>query len=80
MGAPVDDFAERRRVEPAAARMARVFQHGKAQLDFSIGQRLRLCARARVCRELESRSVQSPVVGAADLLDDPQSILGEAIP
>ena len=80
MGVPVDDIAERWRVEPAAARIASIFQHGKAQLDFGIGQGLRLCARARSCRELERRSVQSPVVRAADFLDDLQSIRGEAIP
>ncbi len=68
VGAPVDDVADRGRVQPAASCISRIFQHGEAQLDLRFGQRLGRCGCAWRGGKLEGGCVQAPIVRIANFM------------
>lgn len=82
----VDGVCQLRRIEPAAAGMPGIFQHGKRKLGFGIGECCGIGRREQ--RHDEARRLEPPVVGLADLVDrgpgsgrqrralDPQRLVG----
>ncbi len=63
----VEVAAHLRRLEPAAAGVARVLQDGEAELDLGIGKRRRRADRRGRGRQLEGLGLEPPVVGLGDL-------------
>ncbi len=61
--------AEQRRVYASAARLARILQHRDTDLDFDVGQCLGRCLARIGLRQIESTSVETPVIGSTDLGD-----------
>ena len=69
----IEELAQGRRIGPAAARVAGVFQDGQAQCDLGVGARRARKLGAgygRQGRQPERRRLQAPIVGAADLADN----------